>query len=71
MLGIQALDSKMKSGQVSKDVTAQMMQWCQALESNNVAGAAAIQTALTSSVWDEHGQWLQATKRLVDQAKKG
>jgi hypothetical protein len=61
----------MKGGQVAKDVTAQMVQWCQALESNNVAGAAAIQTALTSSVWDEHGQWLQATKRLVDQAKKG
>lgn len=71
MHGMQALDSKMKSGQVSRDVTAQMTQWCQALESNNVAGAAAIQTALTASVWDEHGLWLQATKRLVDQAKKG
>ena len=67
---IQALDAKMKSGQVSRDVTAQMIQWCQALDANNSAGAATIQTALTASVWDEHGQWLQATKRLVDQAKK-
>ena len=67
---IQALDTKMKSGQVSRDVTAQMIQWCQALDANNTAGAATIQTALTASVWDEHGLWLQATKRLVEQAKK-
>jgi len=66
----QVLDGKMKSGQVSRDVTAQMVQWCQALDSNNAVGAASIQTALTASVWDEHGPWLQATKRLVDQAKK-
>jgi hypothetical protein len=67
---LQALDQKMRAGQVAKEVTAQMIQWCQALDANNSAGAATIQTALTASVWDEHGQWLQATKRLVDQAKK-
>ena len=68
---LQALDQKMRAGQVAKEVTAQMIQWCQALEQNNAAGAAAIQTQLTATVWDEHGPWLQATKRLVDQAKKG
>ena len=26
---MQVLDSKMKSGQVARDVTMQMMQWCQ------------------------------------------
>jgi hypothetical protein len=30
----------------------------QAMERNDLATAGGIQTALTSSVWDEHGQWL-------------
>ena len=41
------------------------------MESNNTGAASNIQTALTATQWDEHGQWLQATKRLLDQAKKG
>ena len=59
------------NAQVSAEVCTQFAQWCQAMERNDVATAGSIQTALTSSVWDEHGSWLQATKRLVDQAKKG
>mmetsp|Transcript_53893 Transcript_53893/g.125932 ORF Transcript_53893/g.125932 Transcript_53893/m.125932 type:complete len:185 (-) Transcript_53893:468-1022(-) len=64
------LDAKLKAGQVSKEVTSQVTQWCQAMDRNDHATAGTIQTTLTSTVWDDHKNWLQATKRMVDQVKK-
>ncbi len=40
----------------------------QAMERNDLATAGGIQTALTSSVWDEHGQWLVSPRLLAPAA---
>lgn len=52
------LDAKLKAGQVSKEVTSQVTQWCQAMDRNDHATAGTIQTTLTSTVWDDHKNWL-------------
>eukprot|EP00960_Hanusia_phi_P020883 615568-Hanusia_phi.AAC.1 len=52
------LDERIRAGQVSRDVVGQLVNYCQALERNDVNTASSIQTALTASHWDEHRQWL-------------
>ncbi|KAJ1471406.1 hypothetical protein T484DRAFT_1977796 [Baffinella frigidus] len=64
------LTDKLKAGQVSKDVGAQLSAWCQAMNRGDIPSATAIQTALTATAWDDHGNWLTGTKRMLDQKKK-
>lgn len=44
--------------QVSADVCTHIAQMCASMEKGDHVSAMTIQTSLTSSVWDEHGQWL-------------
>ena len=55
---ITGLVDTLKAGQVSKDVGAQLSQWCQAMDRGDIQTATSIQTTLTANVWDDHGNWL-------------
>lgn len=56
---------KLNAGEVSPHVVQKLMQLCQSLDAGDLATASHIQVELTTSDWDECGQWLTALKRLI------
>ncbi|CAM0907138.1 unnamed protein product [Alopecurus aequalis] len=62
---IGALFAKLNTGDISPNVSSNLIQMCSALDSSDLATALQIQIHLTTSDWDECNFWLSALKRMI------
>ena len=56
---------KMNEGQVSRNVSARLVEIARAIDAGDAAAASQLQVSLTTTDWDECGAWLTALKRLL------
>ncbi|GJY17220.1 transport protein Sec31 homolog B-like protein isoform X1 [Tanacetum coccineum] len=59
------LFTKLNSSDISKNASEKLVQLCQALDHGDFPTALKIQTALTTSDWDECSFWLATLKRMI------
>jgi len=62
---IGALFAKLNTGDISPNVSSNLIQMCSALDGSDLATALQIQIHLTTSDWDECNFWLSALKRMI------